>query len=175
MVAISKGPPPVPLPRLTGSSAASAQSELQKLRLRATVTAVPAPGAAAGTVTDQSPAPGAKLFPGATVALSVAQAARWRDVTSFTGTSSVPFKIRGARWRMVYRMDIPGTCTFIFVCSGPSAHAVNLGNGAGAGSFDLNEGSGQIWTFPNGPGLYQVRISPGSDTADWAVQVQDYY
>jgi hypothetical protein len=51
----------------------------------------------------------------------------------------------------------------------------NLTKNTNAGSFDLNEGTGQIWTFPTGPGLYQVRISPGSDTATWSAQVQDYY
>jgi hypothetical protein len=72
-------------------------------------------------------------------------------------------------------MGYQGTCTFIFVCSGPSAHVANLTKGTDAGSFDLNEGSGQIWMFPTGPGVYQVKISPGSDTATWSAQVQDYY
>jgi eukaryotic-like serine/threonine-protein kinase len=172
---LSKGPPPVAIPGLTGSSEASAQSDLRKLRLLATITHVPAPGVTPGVVTHQDPAPGTKLFPGSTVSLSVAEAPRWRALTTLTGNQSVPFRIRGTRWRLVYRMGFKGTCTFIFVCSGPSAHAANLTKGTSAGSFDLNEGSGQIWTFPTGPGLYQVSISPGSDTATLSVQVQDWY
>jgi hypothetical protein len=174
-VELSKGPPPVALPRLIGSSSSSAQAAIDKLRLHATVTQVPAPGVTPGTVAAQDPAPNTKLFPGSTVALSVAETPRWRTLTSFTGGLSVPFRVRGAKWRLVYKMSYGATCTFIFVCSGPTAHAANLTRGTGAGSFDLNEGSGQIWTFPTGPGLYQVRISPGSDSATWSAQVQDWY
>ena len=81
-VELSKGPPPVALPRLIGSSESSAQAEVQKLHLHSTVTQVPAPGATPGTVTGQDPAPSAKLFPGATVALSVAETPRWRTLTN---------------------------------------------------------------------------------------------
>jgi hypothetical protein len=172
---LSKGPPPVAVPGLRGSSFADAQRALARLRLYASVTQVAAPGVAAGVVTRQVPAAGAKLFPGSTVSLSVAEAPRWRALTTITGGLSVPFRIHGTRWRLVYRMAFDGTCTFIFVCSGPTAHAVNLTKGTSAGSFDLNEGTGQIWTFPTGPGLYQVKISPGSDTAKWSAQVQDWY
>jgi eukaryotic-like serine/threonine-protein kinase len=174
-VELSKGPPPVALPRLIGSSSSSAQAAVHKLRLHATVTLVPAPGVTPGTVTGQDPTPSTKLFPGATVTLSVAETPRWRTLTTFTGGASVPFRIRGTKWRLVYKMSYGGTCTFIFVCSGPTARAANLTRGTSAGSFDLNEGSGQIWTFPTGPGLYQVRISPGSDSATWSAQVQDWY
>jgi serine/threonine-protein kinase len=174
-VELSKGPPPVALPRLIGSSSSSAQAAIDKLRLHATVTQVPAPGVTPGTVAAQDPAPNTKLFPGSTVALSVAETPRWRTLTSFTGGLSVPFRVRGTKWRLVYKLSYGATCTFIFVCSGPTAHAANLTRGTGAGSFDLNEGSGQIWTFPTGPGLYQVRISPGSDSATWSAQVQDWY
>jgi hypothetical protein len=174
-VELSKGPPPVALPRLIGSSSSSAQAAVEKLRLHATVTQVPAPGVTPGTVTRQDPAPSTKLFPGSTVTLLVAETPRWRTLTTFTGGLSVPFRIRGTKWRLVYKMSYGGTCTFIFVCSGPTAHAASLTRGTSAGSFDLNEGSGQIWTFPTGPGLYQVRISPGSDFATWSAQVQDWY
>jgi hypothetical protein len=174
-VTLSAGPPPVALPHLVGMSSAGAQAELTRLRLRASVSQLPAPGVAAGQVTLQSPSAGTKLFPNSTVSLSVAETPRWRALTTFTSSTSVPFRIRGTRWRLVYRMSYEGTCTLIFICSGPTAHAANLSRGTITGSFDLNEGSGQIWTFPSGPGLYQVRISLGSDTATWSAQVQDYY
>jgi eukaryotic-like serine/threonine-protein kinase len=174
-ITLSDGPPPVALPQLVGMSAPGAQAELMRLRLRASVSQVPAPGIAAGQVTRQSPSTGTKVFPNSTVALSVAETPRWRALTTLTGNTSVPFRIRGTRWRLVYRMSYEGTCTLIFICSGPTAHAANLSRATITGSFDLNEGSGQIWTFASGPGLYQVRISPGSDTATWSAQVQDYY
>jgi hypothetical protein len=174
-VELSKGPPPVAVPGLSGSTPSTAETRLKKLGLHATVTQVPAPGMTPGTVVREDPRASTKLFPGSTVALFVAEVPRWRALTTVTGRVSVPFRIRGTKWRLVYKMSYDGTCTFIFVCSGPNAHVANLTKGTSAGSFDLNEGSGQIWTFPTGPGLYQVRISPGSDTATWSAQVQDYY
>ncbi len=72
-------------------------------------------------------------------------------------------------------MSYDGTCTFIFICSGPSARVANLGDNSTAGSFDLNDGSGQVSTFNTGPGVYQVQITPGSDTASWSVEVDDHY
>ncbi len=174
-VVLSAGPAPVPTPTLVGMPADQAEAALHRLRLGASVRDVPAPGVATGVVTNQSPATGAKLLPGSTVLLSVAEAPRWRALTTFSGRSSVPFRIRGRRWRVVYRMGYDGMCTFIFICSGPSARTVNIGNGSTAGSFDLNEGSGQAWTSSTGPGVYQVRITPGSDTASWSVEVDDYY
>lgn len=174
-VTLSAGPPPVALPRMVGLSSVDARTALAKLGLRANVVQVPAPGTAAGTVTRQGTSAGSELFPGAVVSLDVAETPQWRPLTSFAGVASVPFRIRGTKWRIVYKMGFQGTCTFVIVCSGPTAHALNLSRGTSTGSFDLNEGSGHIWTFSSGPGLYQVRISPGSDTATWSAQIQDYY
>ena len=177
-VVLSAGPPPVKLPRLVGQSSAAAQSALQRLGLRAGLTQVPAPGTATGTVTRQSPGPGAELFPRATVALSVAETPRWRNLTSLAGDGhgqSVPFRILGTRWRVLYSMGYQGTCTFIFFCSGPSAQVANLGSWSDTAGFDLNDGSGQTQVFKSGPGLYQITVSPGNDTARWSIEVQDYY
>jgi eukaryotic-like serine/threonine-protein kinase len=173
-VTLSAGPRPVPVPQLQGVSESDARAALASAHLKADVTLVPAFGAVPGTVTHESPAAGEKLLPNSTVTLSVAETPRWRALTTFANGLSVPFRIRGSRWRLVYRMGYQGNCTFIFICSGPSAHATNVSKGTPAGSFSLNEGSGQIWTFQTGPGLYQVKISPGSDSARWSVQVQDY-
>ena len=46
---------------------------------------------------------------------------------------------------------------------------------ANAGGFDLSSGSRQTKTFRTGPGVYQVTVTPGSDTAQWAIHVQDWY
>jgi len=177
-VVLSAGPPPVKLPRLVGQSSAAAQSALQRLGLRAGITRVPAPGTAAGIVTRQTPSAGAELFPRATVGLSVAETPRWRTLTSLAGDGhgrSVPFRILGARWRVLYSMGYQGTCTFIFFCSGPSAQVANLSSGSDTAGFDLNDGSGQARVFESGPGLYQITVSPGDDTARWSIEVQDYY
>jgi hypothetical protein len=177
-VTLSGGPPPVKVPRVKGESATAAQTVLRSIGLHATAKPVPAPGSTPGTVVGQDPASGRSLSPGATVTLSVAQTPRWRALTSFSGEDtgrSVPFKVRDTRWRIVYTMAYKGTCSLIFICSGPSAHVANLSGGEDPHGFDLNEGNNQIWTFDSGAGVYQVTITPGDDNARWSVQIQNYF
>jgi hypothetical protein len=72
-------------------------------------------------------------------------------------------------------MSYSGMCTFIFFCSGPSAQIVSSERGNHVTSFDLGDGDHQIQTFNTGPGVYQVMITPGNDSATWSAEVQDYY
>jgi eukaryotic-like serine/threonine-protein kinase len=174
-VVLSQGPAPVPVPELVNKSSTAAQAALAGAKLRARVVQVPAPGVSPGTVVRQSPAAGARLAPGSRVTLSVAEVPRWHTLTGFTGSRSVPFKIRGARWQLVYSMGYQGTCTFIFLCQGPTATVTNLTTGAKVEQFDLGDGSGQVKSFTTGPGVYQVSVSPGSDTAHWSLRAEDYY
>jgi eukaryotic-like serine/threonine-protein kinase len=177
-VTLSAGPQPVPVPDVVGQPEGSARAALAHAKLTAAVTAVPAPGIAPGRVTAESPHAGAKLLPHATVALSVAEVPQWRGVTSFSGLAnghSVPFRIRGTQWRMVYDMGYRGACSFIFICSGPSATVTNADTGAKVQHFDLDEGRARVWTFKSHPGVYEITITPGSDNAAWSVRVQDYY
>jgi hypothetical protein len=177
-VLLSAGPAPVAVPRLIGLSAAAARAQLSRERLGATVTEVPAPGTSAGTVTRASPAAGVKLAPGSTVALSVAQAPRWRALTTFAGpgsASSVPFRIRGQTWRVVYSMSYQGTCTFVLFCSGPSATVKRVSEGSSIDSFSLDEGTDRTRQLASGPGVYEISVSRGSDTARWSIQIQDRY
>lgn len=176
-VTLSAGPPPVAVPRIVGFSSGDAQTSLGQLGLRAKVQEVPAPGATVGTVTAQSPSAGVKLLPGSTVSVSIAEAPQWRDVIGFSdrdGRASPSFRIRGTRWRIVYRMAYSGTCTFVFLCSGPSAEVTKSG-GPSIDGFDLSDGDHQLQTFSTGPGVYQVTIAPGNDSANWSAEVQDYY
>ena len=177
-VVLSRGPRPVEVPQLVGQAESDAEALLEHLGLNATANQVAAPGAQPGTVTKQSPPARQLLAPHGRVTLSVAEVPQWRAVTSFSGEGlgrSVPFRIRGSEWRMVYGMRYDGMCTFIFWCSGPSAQATRLSNGWNANSFSLNTGEDQTRVFQTGPGIYQVQITPGSDTAFWTVEVEDYY
>ncbi len=177
-VVLSSGPPPVKLPRLVGQGSSSATSILSSLGLSARVTSVPAPGVQPGTVTAQAPSAGAYVASRGKVALSIAETPQWRAVTSFAGTDggqSVPFRIRGTQWRVVYRMDYVGMCTFIFFCDGPSAQIVRLNANTSPAGFGLGSGDNQTQVLKSGPGVYQLRIKPGNDTARWAIQVEDYY
>jgi hypothetical protein len=171
-------PPQIKVPRLAGERTANGRTVLRSIGLRARVIAVPAPGVTPGTVTRQAPAAATKLAPRSTVTLFVAEVPRWRTVTSFSGENdgqSVRFRIRGTHARTVYSMAYDGTCTLIFICSGPSAKVVNLGNPSQTAQFDLNEGQNQTKTYQSDAGLYQVTISAGDDNAKWSMTVQDWY
>jgi serine/threonine-protein kinase len=177
-VTLSAGLPPVAVPQLVGQPSPDAQATLSRLGLAAAVSQVAAPGVTPGLVVRQSPRAAADVAPHSRVALSVAETPRWRPLTSFAGDGdgqSVPFRIRGSRWRIVYGMAYDGTCTFIFFCNGPSAQVNNLNTGATINQFDLNDASGQTQVFNTGPGVFQVSVSAGSDSAHWQIRVQDDY
>jgi PASTA domain len=177
-VVLSAGLAPVAIPQVVGQPSVQAQSALERLGLHPDVTLVAAPGVRPGTVNGQTPSAGSQASAHARISLSVAEVPQWRALTSITGSSaqtSVPFRIRGTRFRVLYSMGFQGTCTLLFICSGPRAEVANLSNGTTAAGFDLGDGSGQKRVVQSGPGLYQIRISPGSDTARWSIEVQDYY
>jgi eukaryotic-like serine/threonine-protein kinase len=177
-VVLSGGPRPVRVPDVRGQTAANAESLLGGAGLRDQVTLVAAPGTSPDVVTAQSPAPAATVRRGSTIALSVAEQPRWRELTSFSGVDdghSVPFRIRGSQWRVVYEMDYRGTCLLVLTCLGPSARARDLSADSTLGSFELGEGGGQSHVFHTGPGLYRVEVSGGEDSARWAITVEDYY
>jgi serine/threonine-protein kinase len=170
---VSAGPPPVPVPQLVGQRSADAQAILSRLGLTATTVQVPAPGVTPGLVVQQST--NGKVRAHSRIRLSVAETPRWRPLTSFSGGQSVPFRIRGTRWRIVYSMGYDGICSLVFICSGPSAQVTNVTTGAPVSHFDLNEGGGQTQVLSAGPGIYRISVSPGSDSAHWSVSVQDDY
>ncbi len=178
MVTLSAGPAPVTVPSVVGQSSSNAVQALDGVKLHPVVDQVPAPGVPTGQVTRESPAAGSRLRPGSTVTVSAAEAPQWRSLTAFSGlarTSSVPFRIRGSHWRMVYDMGYGGTCALILFCSGPNATVTNVHTGQTVQQFSLDEGTSRIWTFTSGPGVYQITITPGSDNAHFTVQVQDRY
>jgi serine/threonine-protein kinase len=177
-VTLSRGPPPVKVPALVGEGSAPARAILASLGLSPRMTSVPAPGVQPGTVTGQTPVAGKYIASHGSVALLVAETPSWRHLTSFAGSGggqSVPFRIRGTQWRIVYRMSYVGTCTFILFCNGPSAHVVGLPGGAVKADFGLNDGASQTSVVHSRAGVYEVKVTPGSDNAQWSLDVQDYY
>ncbi len=176
-VTLSAGPRPVPVPLVTGQDVAAARAALKERKLLARVTEVSSPGSVAGTVVQQSPAPPATAAPGSTVVLGVAAAPQWRTVTSFSGRDdgkSVAFRIRGQRWRVVYRMAYDGSCTLLLVCFGPRAQARTVPGDQRADSWSLDKGTGKVRTIESGAGIYQLTISGGDDHALWGMEVQDF-
>ena len=177
-VVLSSGPPPVQVPSLVGEPSSSAESSLAGSGLHYAVTMTAAPGSTAREVVQESPAAGVTIPSGSTVTLSVAEAPRWRALTTFTGVNdgqSVPFRILGEEWRLRYSMSYQGVCLLIIKCFGPSAEATNLADASSLGEFELSEGSSQTHTFTTGPGLYRVTVSGGEDAARWSMTVEDHY
>jgi hypothetical protein len=167
----------VKVPSVVGRSSAQARGALAQAHLRYRASLVPALGATPGSVTGQSPRAGASVHRGTTIGLTVAEPPRWRTLTTFSGLGSghsVPFRIEGRRWRVRYAMSYDGSCTLLVVCFGPSAHVSNLVTGASLEGFDLSSGSSHGHTFESGPGLYDVSVSGGSDSARWRMTVQDF-
>jgi hypothetical protein len=177
-VVLSAGPPPVQVPGVVGRQAAAAEGALVSSGLRYHAALLAVPGSTAGQVLRQSPAAQATVPRGTTVTLSVAEAPRWRPLTSFSGVDdghSVPFRIRGSEWRVGYSMSYQGTCLLLVTCLGPSASAVNVQSSSTVDSFELGEGSTETHTFKSGPGLYRVDIEGGRDSAQWSMSVEDRY
>jgi serine/threonine protein kinase len=177
-VMLSSGPPPVNVPGVVGRSSGSAESLIANAGLRYSVALVAAPASSPGTVTKQSPGPSSTIPSGSTVALSVAEAPRWRALTTFSGVDhgrSVPFRILGGEWRVTYSMAYEGTCLLLVVCFGPSAEARDVQSGSTFGGFELSEGEGRTHTFSGGPGLYSLTVSAGRDSARWSMIVEDHY
>jgi serine/threonine-protein kinase len=174
-VVLSRGPRPVDVPKLTGESSGDATGRLHQLHLEAKLSTVAAPGTAPGIVTGQTPPAGHTVHEHSTVTLLVAETPRWQSVTSFKGgdsPQSVPFRIRGPQWRIVYTMSYQGTCNFVLFCTGPNAQVTGPGPDP---SFDLSDGGQQIRVINSGPGSYQISINPGWDSATWSVEIQDYF
>ena len=165
----------VAVPRLIGQTSSAAEARLHRLGLEARRILVAAPGTAPGIVTGQSIRAGHRMRPHSTVTLLVAEAPEWRVVTSFQGSGgghSVSFRIRGTQWRLVSTMSYAGTCDFVFFCNGPSAQVLGPSTDS---SFDLSEGTAQTREFKSGPGLYQISVTPGWDSARWSVEVEDWF
>jgi hypothetical protein len=177
-VVLSAGPRPVLVPQLVGERLTDAQAILARLGLGAAPRQVPAPGVTPGLVVGQWPGPSAGLLPHHRVSLSVAEVPRWRPLSSLSGDGagqSAPLRIRGSRWRVVYSMAYGGVCGwFSLFCSPPSVQVQSASGGQTVAQFDLNQGSGQTQVLNSGPGVYQLRVTPG-DSARWSLQVQDDY
>ena len=170
--------PAVRVPEVVGRPSATAESAIERAGLHYAVRLVAAPGSRPDAVTHQSPAPSARVRPGSTVALHVAEAPRWRELTGFSGVDdgeSVPIQILGGKWKIAYHMSYEGSCTLLLVCFGPSAEVEDLHTGSTFDSFELGEGESETHTFDSGPGLYRLKVSGGHDSAHWSMTVYDYY
>lgn len=177
--AVLAGSRGVAVPRLIGKSASQAAAQLRGEGLRARLIAVPAPGARPGSVVSQRPAAGRGVPADATVAVSVAQAPRWRYLTSLGGSGAAAARVAllGRRLRLEYSLRYTQSCTFLLFsfCSGPTVSVIDLAGGATVARFALRAGSGIVHQIAAGPGDYELQVSPGATAAEWRITVYGYY
>jgi hypothetical protein len=50
-----------------------------------------------------------------------------------------------------------------------------IGSGSTNTSFGLNSGTDENRVFKSGPGVYQIAIKPGWDSAQWSITVEDWF
>jgi hypothetical protein len=177
-VTLSDGPAPVDVPDVKGEGLDTARQELDAVGLRANVRERASAGGEPGTILRQSPAPPAKAVPGSTVTLTVVAQPSWHTVTTFAALDdgrSVPFRIRGERWRVVYRLAYEGRCQLLVICFGPSAEVVRMPAEERVESFELDKGTGKTHEIEGDAGVYQVDVVGGEDPARWSMSVQDWY
>jgi eukaryotic-like serine/threonine-protein kinase len=164
------------VPQMRGLPRAGVEARAQRLHVHTAFTASHSV-TAAGIAIAQDPSAGTHVASGATVHVVLSSGPQWRALTTFSGVDdgeSVPFRILGAKWRVVYHMAYQGSCTLLVVCFGPSAEVENLTTGASFDGFELGEGQTETHTFASGPGLYRLAISGGHDSARWSMTVEDY-
>jgi hypothetical protein len=167
--------PPVEVPLLIGGDATAASARLHALHLRARVVTVPAPGIRPGTVTSQSPAPGATTPARSTVTLDVSEVPRWRTVTTFTAHSSPVVSIVGERWRILATVQSAHHCSFLVFCHSTSATVTVAGSRVPLRRVALGDGTAVPSVLSTGPGTYRVTVHPASGSTHWSIEVQDDY
>ncbi len=164
---------PVEVPLLVGETVRAARAKLRSLHLKAHTRTVPAPGIRPGTVTQQTPSGGHTVRAHGTVGLSVAEVPRWRSITTFTGRSSVSFRIRGAQWRLLVSASGSRDCTLFVFC-----HSSDLRVLSGASTvrtLSLSDGVDRPIVVASGPGVYRVTVGPVSSSTRWSIRVEDDY
>lgn len=166
----------VEVPLLVGETVGAARARLRALHLRVRTRAVPAPGIRPGTVTDQTPAGGRTVGAHGTVGLALAEVPRWRTITTFGVRSSVAFRIRGERWRLLVSASGTRHCTWLVFCHSAQLRVLR---GASGGSVlrtvSLSDEIGAPTVLSSGPGVYRVRVDPASGDTRWSIRVQDDY
>ena len=50
-----------------------------------------------------------------------------------------------------------------------------VGHGENHGTVWTRDGGRQTRVLRSGPGVYQLEVSPGGDTARWSMWIEDYY
>jgi beta-lactam-binding protein with PASTA domain len=171
-IVVASGYPRAVVPDVQELDLRSAGTQLAAKHLRYRVVYRLDPGAALNQVLDQSPAPGATVYSGAQIRLTVARTHRWVKVFADNGSDayqSDPFSVPD-RWRIRYRLTA-GKPFFPALAQFSWARA---GEPWGNGGFFANGSDGlAVYSVEDGAGVYRLGISPYAGTA-WYVEVDAF-
>jgi hypothetical protein len=169
---VASGYPRAVVPNVQKLDLRSAGTQLTAKHLRYRVVYRLDPGAGVNQVLDQSPTPGATVYSGARIRLTVARTHRWVRVFADTGSDgyeSDPFSVPD-RWRIRYRLTA-GKPFFPALAQFSWARA---GQPWGNGGFFANGSDGlTVYSVQDGAGVYRLGISPYAGTA-WYVEVDAF-
>jgi serine/threonine-protein kinase len=171
-IVVASGYPRAVVPDVQKLDLRSAGTQLAAKHLRYRVVYLLDPSAAVNQVLDQSPSPGATVYSGARIRLTVARTQRWVKVFATTGSDayqSDPFSVPD-RWRIRYRLTsgrpfFPALAQFSWARDGQPW---------GDGGFFANGSDGlAAYSVRDGAGVYRLGISPYAGTA-WYVEVDAF-
>jgi beta-lactam-binding protein with PASTA domain len=169
---VASGYPRAVVPNVQKLDLQSAGTQLTAKHLRYRVVYRLDPSAGVNQVLDQSPSPGATVYSGARIRLTVARTHRWVTVFADTGSDayqSDPFSVPD-RWRIRYRLTA-GKPFFPALAQFSWARA---GQPWGNGGFFANGSDGlAVYSVQDGAGVYRLGVSPYAGTA-WYVEVDAF-
>ena len=169
---VASGYPRAVVPNVQKLDLQSAGTQLTAKHLRYRVVYRLDPSAGVNQVLDQSPSPGATVYSGARIRLTVARTHRWVRVFADTGSDayqSDPFSVPD-RWRIRYRLTagkpfFPALAQFSWARDGQPW---------GNGGFFANGSDGlAVYSVQDGAGVYRLGISPYAGTA-WYFEVDAF-
>jgi hypothetical protein len=170
-ILLASGYPREAVPPVVGSDVSTARSDLEAKHLRYQIVYRLVPDSPVNQVIAQSPSPGAIVYRGSRIRLTVARTYRWVGLFHWSGADrfrSNSFRVP-ARWRIRYRLA-PAT---------PFAPALAQftwspdGDPFAANGFVATDSGTHSYVVPDGAGTYRLAVNPAAGTT-WSVEVDAF-
>src|SRR5262249_34169752 len=157
-IVVASGYPRSIVPDVENADLASAQAQLAARHLRSRIVYRLSPTIAANLVLHQIPDPGASVYQGSRIRLTVSRTFHWVRVFSASGAGSdeSPAFTVPARWRIRYRLGAGG-----FGLAFAEILWARDGQSSADGSFFARTaGALQTHLVSDGPGTYRLAVNP---------------
>lgn len=169
-IVVASGYPRAVVPDVQNADLGSAQRQLAAKRLRYAIVYRLAPASSPNQVVAQLPRPGATVYSGTRVRLTVTRTLRWEKVLGASGSDaweSDPFTV-SRKWRIRYRLDGGDGPAGVFA----RFSWARDGDFFDDGSFTANTpGELETHEVPDGPGTYRLSVRPYLPGTSWYVEV----